>query len=287
MYDLISEVVETDGSIGEKRIELDFSRLAFIEPTGVTVLSNLIELVKKLGGDITYSGYRINGQSARLDPIAYLDDSLFFKRYVGATLQRQAQLRSTTAELTLVSHAKSFMWLENDLIPWISDKAGVGKSSLASIKVCFQEVFNNIKDHSTVDVGCIFGQFYPKKNEMQIAISDFGIGIPANVRKLHPELSDGECIKLATQEGFTTRTGKNNRGAGLDVLIKNVVNNNGGNLIIHSGTGMLSCIQDGRNVKKTPRTAGGYYPGTLLQVTFMTNRFSHFDDEEEVFEWSS
>ncbi len=282
MYQLISEIFDENGEIESKRLELDFCRLNFIEPTGVTVLSNIIELVKKLGGDVTFCGHLIHVRA-----IQYLDDSQFFRRYIGNSLREAVRIRPTTAELTLVSHARSFGWIENDLMPWIEEKTGVRQASLASIKVCFQEVFNNIRDHSTVDVGCIFGQFYPNLNKLQIAISDFGVGIPSNVRKLRANLTDGDCIKLASQEGFTTRTGRNNRGAGLDVLIKNVVKNNGGSLIIHSGNGILSCVKSEEGVKKTAKSADGFYPGTLLQVTFRTDRLVVDDDEEEVFEWSS
>ncbi|MFV8825721.1 hypothetical protein ACNKW1_13470 [Thauera sp. WH-2] len=282
MYPFISEIIDSSGELIETKIDLDFSRLQFIEPTGVTVLSNTIELAKKSGSDINFSNY-----STSVDAINYLDDSLFFERYTGKPLKGGAHLRSTTAQLTLVSHKNSFSWIESDLIPWISDIVGTKKTSLASIKVCFQEIFNNIKDHSSEDIGCIFGQHYPKKKELQIAISDFGVGIPSNVQKIDPKLSDGECIKLASQEGFTTRTGKNNRGAGLDILIKNVVQNNGGSLIIHSGSGILSCTQEGRKAKKTARTSSGHYPGTLLQATFKTDQFFYFEDqdEDEVFEW--
>ncbi|MBK9498716.1 MAG: hypothetical protein IPO06_04890 [Leptospiraceae bacterium] len=36
-------------------------------------------------------------------------------------------------------------------------------------------------------------------------------------------MKDSEAIKLAAQEGFSTKTNPQNRGAGLDILIKNTI----------------------------------------------------------------
>lgn len=285
MYVLIDQVVDQNHDVRFKRIEFDFNKLHWIDPVGVAVLSNLIEFLKRSNVRIGYAGYAMN--DVNKDSIKYLDDSGFFKQYLGKCLNSKASLRSTTIPLGLVSHQRSFAWIDSELMPWMADKVGLKQPSLASIKVCFQEIFNNINDHSTVDVGCICGQFFPRKDSINIVLSDFGIGIPANVRKLHPEMEDHECIKLATQEGFTTRTGRNNRGAGLDILIKNLVKHNKGVLVIHSRKGTLTCSRDaGGEVKKVARLGSQFYPGTLLLCNFRTDTFEELDLDDEVFEWT-
>lgn len=277
----IDEVVDQNHDVKFKKIDFDFGRIGFIDPVGVAVLSNLIEFLRRGGARVGFVGYDLNK-----DVIKYLDDSGFFQQYIGKSLNNTAHLRNTTIPLKLVSHSQSYSWIENDLMPWMADRTGLKQSSLASIKVCFQEMFNNIKDHSTVDVGCICGQFFPRQKSIQIVLSDFGIGIPTNVQKIRPGLGDHECIKLATQEGFTTRTGRNNRGAGLDILIKNLVRNNKGALVIYSRKGALTCSRESNgDIKKVARLSDQFYPGTLLFCNFRSDTFEEIDDDE-VFEWT-
>lgn len=280
---LIDQVIDENHDLKYKKIAFDFGRLDWIDPVGIAVLSNLFEFLKKGGASVRYVGYQSRSGS---EVIKYLDDSGFFRQYLGKSLNEGAHLRGTTIPLKLVSHQQSFSWIENDLMPWMADRTGLKKASLASTKVCFQEMFNNINDHSTVDVGCICGQFFPQQKSIRIVLSDFGVGIPTNVKVVRPELGDHECIKLATEEGFTTKTGRNNQGAGLDILIKNLVLNNRGSLIIHSRKGTLACTRSANgDVKKAARLGKLSYPGTLLLCNFRTDTFEEIDDDE-VFEWT-
>jgi anti-anti-sigma regulatory factor/anti-sigma regulatory factor (Ser/Thr protein kinase) len=283
MYSLIEEVIDKNQDLKRKWIRFDFSQLDWIDPVGVTVISNLIEFLKKGGASVSLIGYKNNS-----DAIKYLDESGFFKQHIGKYLNESAKTKYSTIALKLVSHKSSYYWIEEELMPWMAERSEVSKNSLSSIKVCFQEIFNNIRDHSTVETGCIFGQFDSKKNTIQIVLSDIGVGIPMNVKKLRPKLNDHECIKLATEEGFTTQTKVTNRGAGLDILIKNLVVVNNGVLNIRSVNGSLSCSKgsDG-NVKKIARYESHFYPGTLLSCIFKVDSFKLLDQEEEVFEWTS
>ena len=158
---------------------------------------------------------------------------------------------------------------------------------MGTIKVCFHEIFNNIRDHSQQKSACSFAQYYPNKKEVKIAISDFGVGIPSNVEKVRLGLTDQGAIELACQEGFTTSSTPRNRGAGLDVLIKNVVGRNKGTIIINSRRGAFSCTPNSSGITRTPRSAPGMYPGTLINIVLKVNNELIDEDVEEDFSWTS
>lgn len=176
------------------------------------------------------------------------------------------------------------------MMPWIGRSVGMTTESLASIRVSLEEVLHNVRDHSGVDIGCTFAQHFPKKNRIQIAISDFGKGIPTVIRNKIPETSDSAALRLACQEGFTTQSNVQNRGAGLPTLIKYVTQNNGGNILITAGHGHLSAAPTPQGLhpyKITARNTENYYPGTLVRVILRTDTLEQtaIDSESEAFIW--
>lgn len=280
IYRFVSTVLDENHDARCKTIYLDFEPLTFIDPTGVTVLSNVIEFLRKVGAKTYFKGHKTLS-----DPVLFLDDSGFFKQYLGYHLRSDARVRPTTSPLKLVEYKNSYGYVGFHLVPWLADKLGTDERSLSTIKVCLYEVFNNIEDHSQVNIGCVFGQHYPREQRIQLTVSDFGVGIPARVQAVEPQHNDQQAIRRAAEQGFTTQTTVRNRGAGLDVLVRNVVAKNGGVINIQSGGGILSCTRnrDG-TVKRTPRSAGGFYPGTMIQLTLNATTFIS-DELDEEFSW--
>lgn len=279
IYPLIDSVLDEKLNPKASKVIFDFSGLSFIDPVGVTVLSNLIEVLKKSGVKSAFSGLEKNTESIR-----YLNDSGFFQYYLKKPVQQKPNLRSTTLPLELVEYSKSYEYMGFTLIPWLANELSTSEKSLATAKGCLQEIFNNIEDHSGVSIGCSFVQHYPRKSEIQICISDFGVGIPSNVRKLNPDLSDHLAISKACTQGYTTQTTPRNRGAGLHVLVQNVANRNKGLVSISSLSGITTFFNESGSVRENTRAVQGFYPGTLIQIFFDTRRFI-FDEEDEDFEW--
>lgn len=280
MYGLIGKLIGPDNLPVCENATLDFARLGFVEPVGITVLSNLIEWLGTKGVGFKFVNHRTASGATK-----YLDDSLFFRQYLGTKIFPTSRVRSTTLPLQRVKHMDSYSWIENTFTPWLSSRLNLTPQSFENIKVCLEELFNNIDDHADQDTGCIFVQHYPNKNEIVIGLSDFGLGIPYNVSKVSAEKDDGQAILLATTEGFTTLSTPRNRGAGLDILL-NVVARNGGGVSIYSNHGILSCRTFNGLLKKIPRQTEGFYPGTLFDITFRTDTLESSDAaEEEKFEW--
>jgi hypothetical protein len=128
-------------------------------------------------------------------------------------------------------------------------------------------------------------QYYPAINEVQITISDFGKGIPSNIKEKFGEMSDGRAVELATEEGITTKSKQNNLGSGLSFLV-DYVTGNYSKVSIYSLSGGVHCFQNnaGRLVR-TPWVGTGRYPGTLVNIVLDRNRFQGDDVEREDLEW--
>ena len=282
MYSFIQRAVDDQGDAQCKEITFDFSKLEFIEPVAVVVLSNLIEYFSKLGVKTRFAGHQ-----TLTKPVIYLDDSGFFKQYLGATLRAHAALRDTTLPLQLVANPQAIGYLYEQMIPWIAIQLRTTAIALATVRVCLQEVFHNISDHSGVNVGCVFAQHFPKTGELQVAVSDFGFGIPSNVRKLKPNATDSQALVLALQEGFTTKSNVQNRGAGLPLLMKYVTLKNRGAVLITSGKANISAVFEGQTTKITARDRPVSYPGTLVRVILKTDTLQALaqDIELEEFSW--
>lgn len=128
------------------------------------------------------------------------------------------------------------------------------------------EIFANAWEHSSAEKVFCCGRHREAQNELQLAIIDFGHGIPGLVRPYilehHGiEVSDTQCLKWAMQKGATTSDTA--RGLGLD-LLKEFVEINHGQLDIYSHSGHLNLCSDGATLN---RIEPGFM-GTLVNITF-------------------
>lgn len=258
-------------------IEFDFSQVEGVGIGGIAILSNLVEMLHKSGVKVSFSNYR------RLPTLLrYLVESGFYATY----LDEDATTPHSPSILPLSRVRGPYVhgYITHQVIPWIEGALGVGDGAAASIHGCFLEIFNNIADHSTEEVGCAVGGIDPATKKIEVCVSDFGIGIPNQVKTKVPGLTDAQAIVKACEEGFTTRTTPRNRGAGLATLLRSVVARNGGEVTISSGYGYLR----GRPTDTVPSVRATLlrapYPGTLIRIKLDAEKFKPVEVKEE-FEW--
>jgi anti-anti-sigma regulatory factor len=77
MYPFIDKAIDEQCDAKCSKVIFDFSKLAWIEPVGVVVLSNLIEYFRKIGVKVSFKGHTVNSQAN-----IFLDDSGFFNHYL-------------------------------------------------------------------------------------------------------------------------------------------------------------------------------------------------------------
>ena len=147
------------------------------------------------------------------------------------------------------------------------------------------EIFNNIIEHSRHDIGSVFGQHFPQKDLITIAVSDMGLGIPKTVKTLRPELSDGDAILEAVREGFTTRSVATNTGLGLDQLLRSVVTGLGGKVTIYSGEAIVSFSRRANSVASFKLRNVGFCPGTTIEIGIDPRKIPPQSEDEEDLLW--
>ena len=261
-------------------VEFDFSKLHFVLPSGVVFLSNVTRYLRNNDCDVSYVG-----TDTFKECIKFLDDSQFFLQHSGQLLLAHSRPRKTTMPLMEISNNQALLWVENSLVPWLSNSADIPVRDLAELGTCIKELFNNISDHTDSDLGSIFAQWFPNERTIRISLADLGPGIPSTARRVVPDMSDALAIKRAFEDGFTAKSHPNNQGVGLHYLKQNVVFNLNGRLEVHSGNGQVKIEKAGNELNFMLTDGKGFCPGTLLDIVFQTDLIERSPQEPEVFEW--
>lgn len=133
------------------------------------------------------------------------------------------------------------------------------------------ELGNNVFDHNlgnwpTNISGCIItAQNYPILKRIEIAVGDPGVGFYGSLKAAYPNIkSDTEAIKTGLA-GKTGRIGEV-RGNGLKFIQEWTINNFSGQLMIHSGDGLVIVDKSGMKEYTVNRILG-----TLAQFVINYN----------------
>lgn len=141
------------------------------------------------------------------------------------------------------------------------------------------EVFQNSTVHAQTDssvASC--GQFFPRYDRIDFAISDSGVGIPKNVMEfLKRPITDEDAVVWAMSESNTTRTpGLNVSPGGLGLkIVRDFIDETRGKLVIVSGRAFV-CRMNG---KTCPKHLENPFPGTCVNIeinTFATKMLARF-----------
>ncbi|GAA1756494.1 hypothetical protein GCM10009794_21030 [Rothia terrae] len=115
---------------------------------------------------------------------------------------------------------------------------------------CIYEILDNVFEHSRAEKGFVMMQLLPQQHRCLIAVADAGRGIHKAMYEGSKESQlDAEriwradhAIEYSLERGVTSK-GKNNQGNGLFGL-RSAVEINGGSLLIHSGRGNWSLMNN-------------------------------------------
>lgn len=263
---------------------IDMTLIQFIEPAGVISLNNIIQWSRAHKDiEVSFLVDTATTNSKNRGVMEYLSDCGFFANFNQADIFKLPSLRSTTLEVKTVETKRINQWKQSDLMSWLQRCTGT-KNQFSSVCVAIDEIFNNISDHSTEKIGSIFGQFFPKNNTIKIAVSDFGIGIPKSIEdKFSLHQTDNKLIEYALQEGVSSQSVPQNRGAGLSNIMRSLTINKIGRVTIISNCGIVE-VSDEKIVRSEALTES--YPGTFFELEFdISNPHLYDSEEEEEFEW--
>ncbi len=242
---------------GEKaHVHFDFSNCDFLRPNAVAFLGGLARLIEYRGGlpqfetgtirqEIKTNLYQ-NGFAnvMRIDSPSWDGNSIPYRE------------DSHEDQNSIVHYLKS-NWLGKG---WIN----VAPTLANEIAGQMWEIYTNAFEHSQSAIGVFScGQYFPKSHELLLAVADFGVGIPSNVRHHAGKPIHGkEAMRWAFAPGNTTaRELPFPRGMGLD-LLKEFIRINHGHLEIYSKDGYARVDSKGEVYENLTN----FFDGTLVQV---------------------
>jgi hypothetical protein len=125
------------------------------------------------------------------------------------------------------------------------------------------EIFSNAVIHSQTKLGIFScGQYFPKRNRLDFAVADLGIGIRRNVLdNAGLDLNASEAISWATDKRNTTKRGRIPGGLGLK-LLREFISLNGGRIQIVSDSGYWALEQG----EVFTRELKYRFPGTVVSI---------------------
>lgn len=279
---VIRQTVQPHHLRGKQPLTFDFSNLAFADTAGVVGLGNLVKYVQSLGVYVYFDNVQRD-----VEVLRYMDGAGFFEEFTESKLDESACHKGTTVPFINFRDEQYNGYLYGQLTPWIASEVNLSEDTISTIRTCLEEAFHNVRYHSGVSSGCTLSQHYPHKRQLRFALSDYGRGIPALVRTVKHFDSDARCIRQACVEGFSTKSNVRNRGAGLAILIRYVVERNGGSVELRSQNGYLRAYAVNGVLNWETRDLGWAYPGTMVHVTLRTDTLERLDTyvEPEVFTW--
>jgi len=261
-------------------LDIDCSRLTTIQSCGIAYLGNITEWLLNQSCQVNFTGLGENSSPA----IDELRDAGFVARCCGAL--QSNRLNPLIFPLESITRAKSRPYVEAEFIPWLAGQTGYLIDHLSGLHGALAELFNNVEDHTEYDVGCLHARHYPEDKRVLVTVADFGCGIPYNVLRLEPNLSEAAAIVKATQLKFTTG-GQRNRGMGLDQVLTHVIKLNQGVVTIRSGKGSVAFSADSDEIGNKELACQGRCFGTMIEISVPTNREKWFGGNEgpEDFGW--
>jgi hypothetical protein len=148
---------------------------------------------------------------------------------------------------------------------WIGVSAGLRDQIVSRVA----ELYMNAFQHSRSPIGImVCGQYFKKRNELTLALADFGVGIPSNVRAFRgpgaaaATDSAAACMQWAFARGNSTaQTPGISRGVGLDIL-REFVQAARGSLDIYSHDGGYRLVDK----QETFATLRAHFEGTLVNI---------------------
>lgn len=252
-------------------IKLNFVDCDFLRPNAVAFLGGLIRLTQ-------YQGYKVNIQWNTLQQAVHMNlkqngfiqtfkDS-YQKPWKGNSVPYK---QFGTFNSSTVSEYLRDQWLGRGWMN-VSDKL---KNSIVG---SMHEIFVNAFEHSHSEIGVVScGQRFPKRDELNLTIVDFGIGIPTNVTNFLQKGIDAiHALEWAFKRGNSSRSGDGqSRGLGLD-LLREFVQLNQGQLKVFTHDTYAEIDSNGIRFQQND----SFFRGTVFHIQLICDEsYYQFDNE--------
>ncbi|MFQ5451505.1 MAG: ATP-binding protein [Nitrospinaceae bacterium] len=238
-------------------VTFDFTHCNFLRQNAVAFLGGLARLVQYRSGKVNFLWNTLEdailtnlaqngfGEAFGLDVSSWTGNSIPYRQDI------------LFEQKGLTDYLK-WNWLGRG---WVHMSENLRDAITCKVLECYLNAF----EHSGSSIGVFScGQHYPQLKALKIAIVDFGIGIPANVRsfKNNPLIGTEQALEWAFQSGTTTKPNGLGRGLGLD-LLKQFVRVNKGRMEIFSHDGYAVFEENREEYSRR----SSFFEGTLIHIT--------------------
>lgn len=240
----LSSLYETfkDVSNGEK-VNFNLSKLDWTCPLLILPISAYI---KKTGSKFTIEDrHKIK---------TYLDTVNFPKGISSvSSFQKQTQLSKSYIPISELKKEKEIERerLEALFSQMVFKTLKAAEGTMSVIYYPITELTGNIFEHSKESEGYIFGQFYPKKDYLDICIVDNGRGLSKTYEQEKGLKLSDEASIMEAMSGNSTKSNRE-RGFGLRTSKRVVCEGLGGGFILISGDTALVSIKNKENIIPLP-----------------------------------
>lgn len=269
-------------------VEVDLSRLCFASPAPPAVLATGIRFLVQSGADLVLR------RPSDEDCHEYLIRFDFYSR-LGIDLPYQWTRRDPTgrflalAEVDAEDRCHEAAKALTEIV--CRQAPGLDEAGERSVFIALVEVLDNVFHHARSEVAPIVcAQFY-RDGRIEMAITDSGIGFAESLRRNPAHrlkiYSDAAAIELGIQRGVTANPHGGNSGEGL-FFARELVRDNSGAMVIHSGTGRLSIRGSIQGISVADSWQGAIVALSLrtdrpLDPTMVYNRYAPLEDEYDLF----
>lgn len=251
---------QVDAAGDGAEVSFNFSGCGFLQPNAVVFLGGLARVIGHRGGKARFL------VGTMIDPLRVnLLQNGFANAMGDGTPPWQGNSipyrEYFTQDEDSIVHDLRQNWLGRD---WINISDALANEVVGQM----WEIFANAFEHSKTPVGVYScGQYLPQRRELLLAVADFGVGIPSNVRIYLgcPEMPACDAMRWAFTGGHTTQPKQTfPRGLGLD-LLKGFVQKANGVMQVFSHDGRARIDQRG----ETYENSQPFFEGTLVQIRLL------------------
>ena len=149
----------------------------------------------------------------------------------------------------------------NSVVRVLREKSALDDDVYASLDYCFNEILDNVLNHTEEKVGWVVAQYFANINSIRLIVCDFGMGIHKSLNQKH-NFTEEEAISKCIESGVTNGKGQ---GHGL-FATASFVRLNKGWLSLFSGNKKLNVSEKETVVKDIDE-----WQGTCVYIRINTN----------------
>jgi anti-sigma regulatory factor (Ser/Thr protein kinase) len=257
---------------------IDFSDCDFIYPDYAILLLCTIKYIE-------YLGYTVTGNiklSANNQVVMYLAKMNFFANLnVELPIEIPKINRDNAVEIQKYTSENQIEVL-NSILKVLKANGSINDNVYASLDYCFNEILDNVLNHTEEKVGWVVAQYFENLNSIRLIVCDFGMGIHRSLNQKH-DFTEEEALVKCIESGVTNGKGQ---GHGL-YATSSFIKLNKGWLSLFSGNKKLNVSEKETIVKDIDNWQGTCVYiriNTNIEVDYTEFTSKYYDYKKQVFE---